>query len=115
MSVKTVKKRLNEAGLLSRRPAKGPLLETRHRIERLQFAKNLENWSEVDWSHVLFTEESRFCLKPDDGKVRVWRRRNLRYHHQWNILPRTAFGGGSVMVWTGISLGAPTELHIVEN
>ena len=34
------------------------------------------------------------------------------YH---NILPRTAFSGGSVMVWADISLGARTELHIVEN
>ena len=39
--VKTVERRLNEAGLLSRRPVKGPLLETRHRVERLQFAKNM--------------------------------------------------------------------------
>lgn len=44
-----------------------------HQVARVNLARNHENWNDEAWSQVLFTNESRFCLKPDDGTIKVWR------------------------------------------
>ncbi|EFA12077.1 Transposable element Tc3 transposase-like Protein [Tribolium castaneum] len=64
-------------------------------------------------SRVLFSDEWRFCLHSPDGRHRIWRRSGERFA-QCNIVPRVNFGGGSIMVWGGISLEARTELVIVD-
>lgn len=114
VSTKTVRRRLKEARIGAYLPARGPLLTTGHRVARTNFARSHCNWDDDAWGKVLFTDESRFCLKPDDRRVKVWRRPGERYA-QCNIVGRESYGGGSIMVWGGICLGARTELHIVEN
>jgi hypothetical protein len=64
------------------------------------------------WSNVLFTDESRFCLRSPDGRERMWRRRNERYA-DCTISERVSFNGGSVMVWAGISTNAHSALTFV--
>ena len=59
--------------------------------------------------NVLFTDEIRACLRHIDGRRRVWRRRGEQ-HAEFCVQPVTAFGGGSVMVWGGISLTNKTQL-----
>ncbi|CAH1379209.1 unnamed protein product, partial [Tenebrio molitor] len=44
--------------------------------------------------------------------MRVYRRPGERYA-QCNIVPTVMFGGGSVMVWGGITLEARTELVVI--
>lgn len=112
VSERTVRRRLGEANLTSRRPATGPELLRRHRIARLQFARNHEHWGENEWGRVLFTDESRFSLRSPDGRERVWRRQQERFT-ECAFSPRVGYQGGSVMVWAGISLEAHTELYIV--
>lgn len=114
ISNRTVRRKLVESGLHSRRPATGPVLTPRHRRARLNFARIHEDWSEDDWRSVLFTDESRFTLQGPDGRQRVWRRTGERYSQQM-FARRTNFFGGSVMAWCGISLEARTELHIFGN
>ncbi|KAJ4437460.1 hypothetical protein ANN_17604 [Periplaneta americana] len=65
VSKRTVRRRLDECGLNSRRPAKGPELIRQHRVERLRFAHNHTNWNLVELRRVLFTDESRFSLQMD--------------------------------------------------
>lgn len=113
VSERTVRRRLNEAGLKSRRPNKGPELLQQHRVERLRFALNHVNWNQEEWTRVLFTDESRFCLRSPDGRERVWRRRGERFA-PCTFSPRVSFQGGSVMVWGGISYEARTELVFVD-
>ncbi len=61
---------------------------------------------------VMFSDESRFCIRKVDGRTRVWRRSGERYANC--CIDRViAFGGGSVMVWGGISLAGKTRLIIV--
>ncbi|EFA01186.1 Transposable element Tc3 transposase-like Protein [Tribolium castaneum] len=60
ISERTVRRRLNEEGLLARTPANGPKLTREHRVERLRFAHEHENWGTRDWSRVLFSDESKF-------------------------------------------------------
>lgn len=110
----TVRRRLRAAGLSCRRMATGPPLQPRHRNARLTFARNHLAWNAEDWSRVLFSDESRFCLTGSDGRRRVWRRPGERYAAVC-IDERLPFGGGSVMVWAGISSQARTELVFVRN
>ena len=79
ISERTVRRRLGEANLTSRIPATGPELLGRHRIARLQFARNHEYWGENEWGRVLFTDESRFCVRSPDDRERVWRRPQERF------------------------------------
>ncbi|GFU16125.1 transposable element Tcb1 transposase [Trichonephila clavipes] len=64
-----------------------------------------------DWGNVMFTDESKFTLEPDDKRIRVRRKQKTRNQPQ-NITEHHAFRAGSIMVWAGISLGYRTDLHI---
>lgn len=113
-STETIRRRLLEGGLRSRRPAACHLLLPAHRRGRLNFAREYRNWGAEEWANVLFTDESRFCLRSPDGRERVWRRPGERFE-QCCISERIPFGGGSVMVWAGVSLHDRTELVLIEN
>ncbi|KAI4889174.1 hypothetical protein NFI96_009756 [Prochilodus magdalenae] len=63
---------------------------------------------------VLFTDESRFYLSTCDRRDRLWRRRGECYA-VCNIIQHDWFGGGSVMVWGGISLEGRTDLYRLDN
>lgn len=112
VSERTIRRRLGEANLSSCRPATGLQLLRRHRVARLQFARNHAHFTENNWRDVLFTDESRFTLRSPDGRERVWRRPHERFA-ECTFSPRISFQGGSIMVWAGISLEARTELYIV--
>ncbi|KAK0153437.1 hypothetical protein N1851_004874 [Merluccius polli] len=62
----------------------------------------------------LASYESRFTLSTCDRRERVWRRRGER-NAACNIIQHDRFGGGSVMVWGGISLEGHTDLHVIAN
>ena len=113
ISQSTVTRRLAENDLKPRRAATGPLLTRRHRRLRLQFAREHLNWQVEDWTRILFSDESRFSLFFNDRRNMVFRRQGERYA-QCNIVGTVSFGGGSVMVWGGISLDGRTELVIVD-
>ena len=98
----TVKRRLQEAGLHGRRAVKKPLLTPVHRAKRLAFAQEHANWTWIDWSTVLWTDESRFTLFQNDGNVFVRRRVNEQLRPDC-IVPTVKFGGGGVTVWGAMS------------
>ncbi|EFN66011.1 Transposable element Tc3 transposase, partial [Camponotus floridanus] len=79
----------------------------------LNFAIEHQNWDMHDWSRVLFTDESRFCLKVPDGRHRVYRRPGERFA-PCTVKARENFYSGSIMVWAGISADAHTDLHFFE-
>lgn len=84
-----------------------------HRQARLRFARELLNWSEEQRASVLFTYECRTYFYGADGRRRVYRRRGERYA-QSGIDERVPFGGGSCMVWGGISMNGRTELVFID-
>lgn len=59
LSFRTIRRRLNEAGLSNRRPAKKKMLTREHRVARLRFARNYQHWTINDWKTVLFSNEPR--------------------------------------------------------
>ncbi|KAK7106404.1 hypothetical protein V1264_017665 [Littorina saxatilis] len=115
VSTKTIRKRLHEVGLRSRRPAVRPRLTAAHRQARLAFCHNHARWTRQQWADVLFSDESRFNLHHHDGRARVWRRQGERYNNGL-VQERVAFGGVSIMVWGAFSFRHRTPLyHIVGN
>ncbi|GFW13054.1 transposable element Tc3 transposase [Trichonephila clavipes] len=63
------------------------------------------------WASVLFTDESRFTIESDSGRLLIWREQRTRYH-QSNTVERHSYRGGGILVWAGISLGGHTDLHV---
>ena len=113
LSVQTVRNQLHNNGLRSRKTAMKPLLNDGHKQARLTWARQHVRWTRQQWSHVLFTDESRFCLDHHDGRVRVWRRRGERFADSCVRSSRQG-RGGSVMIWAGISEQGKTDLVFVE-
>jgi hypothetical protein len=105
----SVRNRLRSANLRARRPLTAVPLTQRHRQSRLAWANAHHHWIQRQWNEVLFTDESRFNVDFADGRVCVWRRRNERYDQE-NVIQRDRYGGGSVMVWGGISQRGKTDL-----
>uniref|UniRef100_A0AAZ3STU8 Transposase Tc1-like domain-containing protein n=2 Tax=Oncorhynchus tshawytscha TaxID=74940 RepID=A0AAZ3STU8_ONCTS len=105
VSAQTVRNGLQEGGMRARRPQVGVVLTAQHRAGRLAFAREHQDWQIHHWRPVLFTDESRFTLSTCD---RVWSLRGER-SAACNIPQHDRFGGGSVMVWGGISLGGAAQ------
>ena len=112
VSVQTVRNRLHSAGLRARRPYAGVPLSQRHRQARLAWTRQHRRWTNQQWATVLFTNESRFLLDMLDRRRRVWRRRGDRYAN-CAIVEHDRYGGGSLMVWGGISVRSRTELLVL--
>ena len=114
ISTQTIRNRLHDAGLRSRRPSIEVPLTRYHVQMRLAWARDHVTWTQNDWAPVPFTNESRFCVDFTDRRARVWRMPNEHFapvcvaEHDW-------FGGGSVMVWAGISAQRKTDLHVIDN
>lgn len=113
ISAQTIRRRLREQNIRSRKPMKVPKMTAAHRANRMRFARAHVNWSMQRWRRILFTDESRFALEGCDGRVRVWRREQEHRNHPDCVAARTAFRSGSVMIWGGIRLNSKTPLVII--
>ncbi|GFW45610.1 transposable element Tcb2 transposase [Trichonephila clavipes] len=111
ISATTVRNRLHNAGLYARRPVVCVPLNGRKRRNRLCWAREHVSWTQQQWASVLFTDESRFTMESDSGRLLIWREQRTRYH-QSNTVERHSFRGGGILVWAGISLGGHTDLHV---
>ena len=70
------------------------------------------HWRRNEWPNILFSNEYRFPLCPDNKRIFIWRERGTRnnpgFAHE-----SIRFGGGGVMVYAGISIDGRTDLHII--
>ena len=62
---------------------------------------------------MLFTDELRFCLSSGDGRICVYRRSNERYTEACTLERDRFGGGGSIMVWGGVSQHHQTKLVVI--
>ncbi|ROL45393.1 Transposable element Tcb2 transposase [Anabarilius grahami] len=74
-SARTVRRRLLEDGLVSRRAAKKPLLSKKNIRDRLIFCRKYSEWTAEDWGKVIFSDEAPFRLFGASGKRLVRRRK----------------------------------------
>ncbi|GFW12272.1 transposable element Tcb2 transposase [Trichonephila clavipes] len=107
----TVRNRLHNAGLYARRPVVCVSLNGRQRRNCLCWAREHVSWTQQQWASVLFTDESRFTMESDSGRLLIWREQRIRYH-QSKTVERHSYRGGGILVWAGISLGGHTDLHV---
>ncbi len=57
-----------------RKRATKPLLKQKHRQKHLTWTKEKKNWTVAQWSKVLFSDESTFCISFVNQGPRVWRK-----------------------------------------
>ena len=112
ISQQTIGNRLHGFDLRSRRPAVRPRLTPTHWAARRAFCRRHVRWTRHQWSQVLFSDESRFTMNHNDGRLRVWRRPGQRFIDA-TVQEKVAFGGGSVMVWGAFNLHHRTPLYHV--
>ncbi len=67
----TVRNRLHENNLHSRRPARGPILTWEHSRAGLDFVQAHQHWQLRHCRPILFTDESRFHVSTCDQLLRV--------------------------------------------
>ncbi|GFR83748.1 transposable element Tcb2 transposase [Elysia marginata] len=108
----TVFRRLKTFGLCARRPACRTRLTPYNIRNRLDWARIHSFWPRQVWNNHMFSDESKFLLERQDGRKRVFRRVNERFVPQCLSQAR-AFGGGSMMVWGGITAAGKTPLVTV--
>ncbi|KAK7096008.1 hypothetical protein V1264_005356 [Littorina saxatilis] len=113
VSDQTVRNRLHEVNMRSRRRAVRPPLTRAHRAARLAWTRRHLAWTRQQWSSELFSDESCYTLSFNDGRIRVWRRPRERFSNA-TVLEHNRHGGGSLMVWGGFSLHHRTPLHRVQ-
>ena len=108
--------RFREGGLSARRPYVGCVLVRRDHVNRVNWAdiRIYRRWLRQQWNSVLFYDESRFTIHRGDGRVRVYRRRNIRYV-DCCVLERDCFGVG-LLSWSGRALhnGFRTNIVVIE-
>ena len=80
---------------------------------RLAGARARRRWRFNTCPHILFSDESRFSLRFNDGHYRVYRRRGECFTNQY-VYESGRFGGGTVMVWAEICHDDCTRLKIVQ-
>ena len=113
VSTLTVRRRLQERGISRHKTFKGNVLTPERRISRFNWCRQRMRWTQQRWLGVLFTDELRFCVEMFDRRRKVRRRRGERFQNCC-VKQMSRWGGGSVMVWGGISWRDKTQLIIVD-
>ena len=79
VSCSTVRRRLKLKGLNCRVPYVGQVLKQEHLDARLQWGINKRRWFGPQWEQVLFSDESRFNINFNDGRINIRRHSGTRF------------------------------------
>ncbi|UYV69295.1 hypothetical protein LAZ67_6003159 [Cordylochernes scorpioides] len=112
VSKMTINRRLRELNLRARRPLRCLPLTPVHRQVRLQWCRERSTWNCADWGRIVFSDESRFFLCPDDRRKCFWRHPGQRVDLGLTVEHHTGPQQG-VMVWGAISFDSRTPLVII--
>lgn len=97
----TTKRRLKDMGFNCRIPRVKPLLTKKQREKRLTWAKEKKSWTAAEWSKVMFSDESKFCISFGNRGPRVWRKTGEAQDPR--CLKSSVKFPPSVMVWGAMS------------
>ncbi len=84
-----------------RKRATKPLLNQRQRQKRLTWAVEKQKWTVAQWSKVLFSDESKFCISFGNQGPRVWRKSGEAQNPC--CLKSSVKFPQSVMIWAAMS------------
>ncbi|GFV34641.1 transposable element Tcb1 transposase [Trichonephila clavipes] len=105
------RRRLGHIGLYDRRPVRCVPLTATHLRLRLTWSREHALGIPLQWSCVMFSDETRFSLQSESRRTLIWRAPGTRYHQE-NTIERHSYGGVGQLVWGGIILGSRTDLHV---
>ncbi|GFX01099.1 transposable element Tcb2 transposase [Trichonephila clavipes] len=114
VSTQTVRNRLHGVDLYARRPMVCVRPTSRHRRDRREWATEHVNWRRNEWSNLLFSDESRFSVHPDNRRIFIWRDLAVGII----LLSCTKVSDlavGVVLVYGGISIDGRTDLYIIRD
>ncbi|KAG1167521.1 hypothetical protein G6F70_009398 [Rhizopus microsporus] len=72
----------------------------------LQFAKRYQHWTIEDWRRVIWSDETKINRFNSDGRAWAWVRDGSSLQPK-QVKQTVKHGGGSVMVWSAISVAGP--------
>ncbi len=76
-------------------------MNNRQRQKRLAWAKDKKDWTAAEWSKVMFSDESKFCISFGNQGPRVWRKRGEAQNPR--CLRSSVKFPQSVMIWGAMS------------
>ena len=98
VSDRTVRRALTANGVRSYVKKKKPWLTTAQKAKRMKFCREVKNWTDDDWSKVLFSDESSFDVCGPAATRYTWKKPgDVDQPH--NLRRTSKFGGGRVKVW----------------
>ncbi|GFX16592.1 transposable element Tcb2 transposase [Trichonephila clavipes] len=98
VSSRTIRRRLAEGHLGSRRPLHVLPFPPTHRRLCLEWCRRQGNWTAVEWNQVVFSDESRFNLgSDDDNRVRAGIHRSERLNPAFALERHTAHKAGLIV------------------
>lgn len=98
ISMRTVRRRFAETGLISRYAVKRPFISKKNKKLRFEFANKYKSMPVSYWKQVLWTDESKFELFGRKRRAKVWRKSNESLKEGFTQ-STVKHGGGSIMVW----------------
>lgn len=117
VSANTIRRALHEIGGEAKRVIKKPFLTREHRKARKEFADKYKDWTEDDWSRVVWTDESKISRIHSDGNRYIWifnenhdTQRNKKVIDQSRVIGTAKHGGGSIIVWGCMTWEGPGYL-----
>ncbi|UYV76117.1 hypothetical protein LAZ67_13002616 [Cordylochernes scorpioides] len=108
VSARSIRRRSQQCGLSARRPLLRLLLTHSHRRLHRQWCDERRMWT-AEWNAIVFTDESRFCLQNQDGRIRVWRHRGETMLNSC-VMHRHTGPATGIMIWSGIGYHSRTPL-----
>jgi transposase len=114
VSVATVRRALQDAGLVSFVKPKKPLLSPKNIKARLAFAKSHLSWTSDDWSRVIWSDETKICRFGSDGHNYSWKRVTERLQPK-HVKQVVKHGGSSLMVWGCITYDGPGYIAKIDS
>lgn len=112
-SRETTRRRMLDMGFKCRIPVVKPLLTSKQRQRRLTWAREKKDWTVGQWSKVLFSDESKFCISFGNKGPRVWRKtgeaQNGRCRKSSVKFPQ------SVMTWGSMSAAGVGPLCFIKS